>query len=542
MPVQSTIASPPVLDASSTNPPLHQAAHSRDSQDGKFEGAIGLALFGLPPAASAGSGTSAKGAPPKPASASGKSAKPAPGAQAESSVSSAKSDSASAKKSNQPQAPQAATAGSVPVHGPTGQLPLLIVGRSTLKAPASPVSGEHAKTDASGGKSSHKGFSQVTHHESGGQAPTQTAAQTVASLTTRAWPGAAAQGLADAAPAGAKSKTSAQANGTQAVGSEMEGHPSAPGELGSLPAPSALPVNLPGPSEAVKPAEASGKQASVGRVASPGEAVTFNSVAKGAVEGEPAAFDRTDKSAGSKAASVPKPGWSKQAGAGGFEILHMYLQGEPKSAGAEQSGAGPTAGSGSENAASSSGGQGQAVPNATGQSIASGAPAIASQLQEIITPAAKSRAAYVADRNVTSGPIAQPGGMPVAAGTQGHTGAEAAAPPARPLVDAPSSPHAVNFARLRIDSGSGATTQASVRQQASGVEVRIVTVGEHEAALIGAQMPQLRQTLNDAGVQLNRATVSHQGAQGDGQGSGHDSSQQRRRQAPSGANFSLQEA
>ncbi len=83
----------------------------------------------------------------------------------------------------------------------------------------------------------------------------------------------------------------------------------------------------------------------------------------------------------------------------------------------------------------------------------------------------------------------------------------------RPLGDATIADNAGLSANLRVELADGQTAQATIREQAGSISVKIVTPTAQSALRVSGEIDSLRQNLDAAGVRLGNTEVSYQ--QGD---------------------------
>jgi flagellar hook-length control protein FliK len=83
----------------------------------------------------------------------------------------------------------------------------------------------------------------------------------------------------------------------------------------------------------------------------------------------------------------------------------------------------------------------------------------------------------------------------------------------RPLGEATIADNAGLSANLRVELADGQTAQATIREQAGSISVKIVTPTAQSALRVSGEIDSLRQNLDAAGVRLGNTEVSYQ--QGD---------------------------
>jgi len=94
---------------------------------------------------------------------------------------------------------------------------------------------------------------------------------------------------------------------------------------------------------------------------------------------------------------------------------------------------------------------------------------------------------------------------------------------------------AAKVASLRVELSDGKSAQATVRERAGAVEVKIVAATSQSARHISNEVEGLRQALDSAGLKLAQAEVSYQQPQGQGGRDRGDSHREPQRR-PAGSN------
>jgi flagellar hook-length control protein FliK len=81
---------------------------------------------------------------------------------------------------------------------------------------------------------------------------------------------------------------------------------------------------------------------------------------------------------------------------------------------------------------------------------------------------------------------------------------------------------------LQIELANGGNAQATIRERAGSIEVKIVTPTSAWAQRVSNEIDSMRRNLDSAGIRLGQAEVSYQPGDGGGRGgSGHQRPQQR---------------
>ena len=90
------------------------------------------------------------------------------------------------------------------------------------------------------------------------------------------------------------------------------------------------------------------------------------------------------------------------------------------------------------------------------------------------------------------------------------------AAPIREITDSISAAPETRVANLKLDLGDGSATQATVREHAGTVDVKIVAPGADSARRISGEVDGLRNALEGAGLALGHSEVSYQSGSGQG--------------------------
>ncbi len=97
-------------------------------------------------------------------------------------------------------------------------------------------------------------------------------------------------------------------------------------------------------------------------------------------------------------------------------------------------------------------------------------------------------------------------------------------------------------ANLQVELANGGSTQATIRERAGSIEVKIVTPTSASAQRVSGEIDSMRQNLDNAGIRLGQAEVSYQPGDGGGRGgNGHQRPPQRDTSTKDGQIFTLSE-